>query len=270
MKPNTLPSMKLPRLAICLSLFSLAQSTLAQQPLPKPVPPPVLVGAEAVRDIPEEKPFILSFPGGTVQEFVRAVEQATASPFNLIIPGHAKDLTIPPVNVREVTLTPLLNALSAASRETKPVLASANVTARPQPGFGGIEYRNTGFQFTRTPGTVGSPVWQLTVEKVTPLPEPAPAPQAPRIARFYQLKPNLEAGLKVEDITTVARTAWTMMKLDAKDIPDLKVHEETGLLIAVGSESALSVIESVLQELPKKYEEKRPLPPGVPQVPRVR
>ncbi len=262
--------MKLHRLVLCLSLFSLAQSTLAQQPLPAPAQSRPVAGAAAAPESPAEVPFILNFPGGTVQEFVKAVELATALPFNLIVPEHAKDLVIPPVNVREVTLTPLLNALSASSRESRPVLASMNVSARPQPGFGAIEYRNTGFQFTRTPGTIGSPVWQLTVEKVSTL--PVPTPEAPRTARFYQLKPNLEAGLKVEDITTVARTAWTMMKLDAKDIPELKVHEETGILIAVGSESALSVIQSVLQELPTKRSEQNrpPSPVGAPQAPRVR
>ncbi|HEX2750849.1 MAG TPA: hypothetical protein VHM91_22780, partial [Verrucomicrobiales bacterium] len=103
--------MKLPRLVLCLSLFSLAQSTFAQQPVPpqqllqqqsaRQGPSGSAVGATAAPESPAEVPFILNFPGGTVQEFVKAVELATASPFNLIIPQHAKDLMIPPVNVKE-------------------------------------------------------------------------------------------------------------------------------------------------------------------------
>jgi hypothetical protein len=277
MKTTNSLCMKIRPLLAVLPILALSPVLTFAQSQPRP---PVPGGGIAVNGVaqppaakPDEKPFTLNFKGGPVEEFVKAVETASGEPFNVIIPNSAQDLVIPPVRVREVTLSPLLGALSASSREQKPVIVNQSSQGGRSPGMLGsssIQYQNTGFAFSPTPGSGGSGVWQLTVEKVQQLPE-LPASLAPRpIAHFYQLKPHLEAGLKIEDITTVAETAWKMMKLDAKDIPNMKVHEETGLLIAVGTESALSVIDSVLKELPRKetwnqwQRENRP-PAGGPQ-----
>jgi hypothetical protein len=247
------PVMKLRYLLPILPVLALTPAvTLAQQPPPqqRQISPAAVGIASGSVTAPaskkEEKSFSLTFQGGPVEDFVKAVETASGEPFNVIIPASAQDLTIPPVRVKEVTLSPLLNALSSSSREQKPVLVSQSRVGGQ--ATASIQYHETGFTFTPTEGSGGSVVWQLTVQKSAELPERAQTPSA----RFYQLKPNLESGLKVEDIITVAQTAWKMMKLDAKEIPDLKVHEETGILIAVGSESALGVIESVLRELPRK------------------
>jgi hypothetical protein len=282
MKTTRIPSFMNPRILLTvLPLLALTPAvSFGQEPLAPPrtsappqpaktVPvPQVNISVDPAEPKEDEKPFSLNFPGGLVQDFVEAVEQASRAPFNVIIPTSAQDLEMPPVKVREVTLTPLLGALSASSREQKPVPV-AQQRAIGGGGFGGgaashFEYRSTGFNFAPTPGAGGSVVWQLTVDRLNPPPAPVPAAVVPPMARFYQLKPNLEAGLKIEDITTVAETAWKMMKLDKKDIPEMKVHEETGLLIAVGSESALSVIDSVLVQLPKKYPDNHPPTPGQP------
>jgi hypothetical protein len=264
MKTTSLRPMKHTRLITCLSLLALVPASLAQQPRPATALPPGGLAPSTAAVSQTEKPFSLNFPGGTVQEFVDAVETSSGEPFNVIIPESATDLRIPPVRVREVTLSPLLHALSASSRERKAYVGRSNTAVAPggqSRNYSSIEYADTGFTFAA--GTAGSQVWQLNVDKVTPLPEAPPPIGPPPVARFYQLKPNLEAGLKIEDITTVAQTAWKMMKLDEKQIPELKVHEETGILIAVGSEEALSVIDSVLRELPKK----QPAAPASPPMP---
>jgi hypothetical protein len=294
MKKQPSYQMKFLLTSIGLAMASLGLPTLlAQEVAPSAPPSPVRLSPSAPPPPPrvvlnqppiqtpqaDEKPFSLDFRGGSVREFVEAVEKATKEPFNVIIPESAQDLVIPPVRVREVTLTPLLTALSDSSQQRKAVATgktTVNLLGGRQetPRF---EYFNTAFKFSPTPGSAGNMVWQLTVDKVTPIPEP-PAPTP--VARFYQLKPNLEAGLKVEDITTVAQTAWAMMKLKPADIPELKVHEESGILIAVGSEVALSVIDSVLRELPKKQAammqpvgalplSQTPQTPQTPQIPQI-
>jgi hypothetical protein len=195
-----------------------------------------------------EKPFNLEFPGGPVQEFVVAVENATGAPFNVIIPSSAQELQIPPVRVKGVTLRPLLAALSQSSTQQKPVGAMRGGLP------GAVQFAETGFSFT--PSENGpQAVWQLTVRGAPDAPAPPPPPPT---VRFYQLKPILEAGLKVEDVTTAAETAWKMMKLGKEQMPELKFHEETGLLIAAGSDPALAVIDSVIAAQPGRS----PAPPS--------
>jgi hypothetical protein len=198
-------------------------------------------GNEASAARQPEKPFNLEFPGGPVQEFVMSVELATGAPFNVIIPSSAQDLEIPPVRVKGVTLRPLLAALSQSSTQQKPV---GNTVRGGFPGV--VQYAEAGFSFT--PSEEGpQAVWQLTVRGVPDAPAPPPPPPT---VRFYQLKPILDAGLKVEDVTTAAETAWRMMKLEKEQMPELKFHEETGLLIAAGSDAALAVIDSVIAAQP--------------------
>lgn len=66
------------------------------------------------------------------------------------------------------------------------------------------------------------------------------------ICRFYQLEPMLEK-YKVEDITTAIQSGWEM--LHVTKVPQLKFHPETRLLIAVGTEDNLRIIENVLKQL---------------------
>ena len=253
--------MKNARVIIILSSLAIMATSEAQQPPPENVGR-LFAAPKPVEAPPPEKTFSLNFPGGPVGEFAETVQTATGDPFNVIIPESAADLRIPPVRVRAVTLTPLLGALSASSLERKAVVVQSTGTGGK--AWQGTEYQESSFKFTPTIGSSGSIVWQLNVNKITPPPE---VPRgAPPIARFYQLKPNLDAGLKIEDITTVAQAAWTMMKLEGKEIPELKVHEETGILIAVGSVEALGVIDSMLRELPKK----QPAPaPAIEPLPRA-
>jgi hypothetical protein len=74
----------------------------------------------------------------------------------------------------------------------------------------------------------------------------------PKICRFYQLGPYL-TDYKVEDITTAVQAGWKM--LGEKQMPDgiptcaLNYHQDTKLLIAVGPERELALIDNVLSEL---------------------
>jgi hypothetical protein len=68
------------------------------------------------------------------------------------------------------------------------------------------------------------------------------------VCRFFQLGPYLQAGVKVEDITTAIETAWKM--LGENTAPKIKFHQDTKLLIAVGQVERLMVIDEVLEKLP--------------------
>jgi hypothetical protein len=69
----------------------------------------------------------------------------------------------------------------------------------------------------------------------------------PTICRFYQLAPYLEAGYKVEDITTTIETGWKMLGITRP--PELTYHKDTKVLIAVSDADKLKTIDDVLKQL---------------------
>jgi hypothetical protein len=61
------------------------------------------------------------------------------------------------------------------------------------------------------------------------------------------LSPYLDAGYKVEDITTAIKTAWDMLGIAQG--PEMKYHKDTKLLIAVGEADKLQMIDEALGQL---------------------
>lgn len=232
-----------------LTLLLLATSLLAQQPGAPGQPIGVgsaVIGHHVGKPPPHRDPnapkFDLSFGGGTPRQLVDAVEAATGERVNVIINEADKDVQLPALKMRQVTVEDLFTALEQSSRKTVPQITGTYYT-----DFGGKGARhqysmfNVSYGFTRV-GTV----WVFTNNQPVPLPDEA----LPR-TRFYQLNPYLMENIKVEDITTAIQTAWKMMaqKEATPRATELKFHPETGLLIAVGDPIQVQVIDDVLNTL---------------------
>jgi hypothetical protein len=183
--------------------------------------------------------FDLDFPGGTPRDLVKAIEKATAKPVNAIIPDDCSKLIIPGILVKNVTVAQLFEAVTLASKVTFPTVSVNYGTPGHYPIITGPSFVSSyGFRTQGTPDE--NSIWYFYWEK--------PASQ-PLYCRFYQLSPYLEAGYKVEDITTAIETAWKM--IGAYPQPEIKYHKDTKMLIAVGELDKLQMIDDALKELPK-------------------
>lgn len=82
----------------------------------------------------------------------------------------------------------------------------------------------------------------------------------PKTCRFYNLAPYLET-YKVEDVTTAIQTGWKM--LGEVSPPVISYHKDTKLLIAVGEQGKLILIDEVLRQLsnPVPKSDAKPSPP---------
>jgi len=183
--------------------------------------------------------FDLNFPGGTPRQLVEAIEKASGRPLNAIIPDEEANLKLPQLKMRSVTAPELFDALTAASVRSERHLGG---DYKSIPG-GGIGRAIETFQIQYGFKTNGKPnddsVWYFYAYNFFPVVEA-------RACRFWQLSPYLET-YKVEDITTAIQTGWKM--LGEEDPPTISFHKDTKLLIAVGEESKLRMIDSVLQQL---------------------
>lgn len=205
---------------------------------PYSVPPPE--GYVLVKNTNSMAKFDLDFSGGTPKDVVKAVEKATGKPLNAVIPDNCADLKIPAVSVKNVTTAELFAALKQVSKTTRRYCV-INATSGMEEermervstyGFQteGIPHENSIWYFIKE-GEDGGP-YIIT---------------SPPVCRFYQLSPYLEAGYKVEDVTTAIETGWKMLGITRT--PEISYHKDTKVLIAVGDLDKLKTIDDLLKQL---------------------
>jgi hypothetical protein len=202
-------------------------------------------GYVLVKDTNSLPKFDLDFPGGMPKDLVRAVEKATDKPLNVIIPDDCADLKIPHFSVKNVTVEQLFKILTLASKSTRRYDLMDPTTG----GISGQEHASTyGFQTEGVPNeqSIWFFNWDRNVEPFQVI--------ASKVCRFYQLSPYLEAGYKVDDITTAVETGWKMFGVT--NAPQISYHKDTKVLIAVGEQDKVNLIGDVLKQLSTTPKEK--------------
>jgi hypothetical protein len=238
-------------IAFAVSLPVLAFALAYAQPAayPPTTPPANQMGRyiwlPATNSLPK---FDLNFPGGTPGQLVKALAEATDEPLNTVIPKEYAELNIPAFSVRNVTVAQLFDALTLASKATQ-----RYDVIDPLVGNGGYVDRTSTYGFrTDSPPNTNS-IWFFTKEGGD---TGLFIVVSSTVCKFYQLSPYLEAGYKVDDITTAVGTAWKM--LGVTNPPTLSYHKETKVLIAVGEEDKVNLIGDVLTQLPQGKPKDKP------------
>lgn len=215
---NMLPMKRCLLLLLASALWFPTTLPAQEAPRPRALTPPGVSPPPTTSDLTR---FDLDFPGGTPEELVRAIGQASGRPLNAIVPKEQAEVELPPLRMKGVTVPRLFEALKAAS--TRTVVTSMATF-----------HLSYGFEICGT--TTDDSVWYFVYDKPIVRPE----------HRFYQLAPYLEA-YKVEDITTAIQTGYKM--LGEKSPPTISFHKDTKLLIAVGEGDKLQLIDDVLKQL---------------------
>ena len=227
----------------------------AQEP---PAHRPPVATAKSLEFPPEEAPsapprhpgfssFNINFLGGPPAKLVQMITNQIRKPVNVIIPPEHSNTELPPLNLNGVTVPQIFEALGEASQRTVTYVTGSTKMPGGNPQY---QRGTTGFGFKTTGPLREDSIWHFFVENSgePPKPPPAPEPKKATMCRFYQLGPYLGGGTKVEDITTALETAWKMM--GENTAPEIKFHQDTKLLIAVGQPDRLLLIDEVLQKLP--------------------
>ena len=162
--------------------------------------------------------FDLSFGGGTPQKLVSEMERAGGLKLNVLIPPDLADSRMPPMELRSVKLEDVFDSLNLFSRDS--------------------------MQWIRTGGSDGGKpnVWVLA------------RPRDTRKTQAFYVG-HLLQKFKIDDITTAVKTTWQLGGKDAKT--ELKYHQDTQLLIALGSPAQLSTAAEVLAQLKLAIEPSR-------------
>ncbi len=159
--------------------------------------------------------FDLSFGGGTPQKLVSEMEKASGLKLNVLIPPELTDARIPPMELRSVSVESVFDSLNVIGRNSMNSMAWIRATG----GNGNI--------------------WVL-----------ARAADNRKTQAFYV--GHLLKKFKIDDITTAVQTTWQLGGKEAK--AELKYHQETQLLIALGHPEQLNTTENVLAQLERAIE----------------
>ena len=230
------------------------------QPGPSDMPPPTANGAGKYIWVAETNTlpkFDLEFSGGTPQQLVDTIEKVTDKPLNTVIPDDCRDLEIPAFSVKNVTVAQLFGALGQMSKkDVRYIILEPESQYTTVPS--GVYAGTTSYGFKTEGIPTESSIWYFYWERGSAAMGNELAPWqvlSSTVCNFYQLDPYLEAGYKVDDITTAVGTAWKMLGIT--NPPAINYHKETKLLIVVGKQDQVDLVADVLKQLQLK----KPKPP---------
>jgi hypothetical protein len=191
--------------------------------------------AAAKANAPALTKFNLDFPGGTPKQLVAAIEKAMGKPLNAIIPDEISQTKIPAIKVNNVDVPQLFNA----------VVNMSFVYDNAAPGMERRVLSSYGFE--TKDGDIrrvsDDAIWYFSVYE-------APKQPARKYCQFYPLADYLDAGITVDDITTVIQSGWKMAGIQTA--PELKYHKETKMLMAYGEIEEMKIVGEALQALKPK------------------
>lgn len=209
------------RIYLCLLFGFLALSTHGAEPpgidpatgMPFRVPPPGGL-------------FDLNFRGGTANELVIAMQDAGGKKPNLLLSPGAEKIILPPLQLREVTISQVFDALSRLMRSERVIF----IATAAAPG--------------------GAPIWTMHRDN----------PQTSRICKVFYVGDLLQK-YKIDDITTAIQSVWKMEGAEG----ELKFHQDTQLLIACAAQpERLRTISEILAELKSGTSGAKSEPGGTP------
>jgi hypothetical protein len=178
-------------------------------------------------------------------------------PLNAIVPDEYANVRLPALEMKNVNVPQLFNALAAASRKSEPLPSSSPAFVPGYlPGLSQSATTSYGFRTESGVAITDDSIWCFYVEKPVLAPPSSPA----KVCRFYSLAPYLERGATVDDITTAIETGWKM--LGDTSPPAIRFHKDTKLLIAVGEPGKLEIIDAVLKALEGSKPKPKPLVPA--------
>jgi len=199
-------------------------------------PPPTNPGRRATpaAPLPEPKPINLDFRGGTATEYINALRKATTD-VNIVVMSDLSSIQVPPVTLKNVNPASAIDILRSIPQD--------------QPG----RHVEINFKEDRPKSPEQLPVFTVSANIIANSVQGRRIGEQTTVASISDL---LEGKLKAADLLTAVQTALEMLKNEAQPA-QIRFHEETGLLIARGSDEQIAAITMVLRQIREKVERDR-------------
>jgi hypothetical protein len=171
----------------------------------------------------------LRFRGGTAAQYIAAIREA-AGDLNILVAPEAADVLMPPVNLKHVSVAAAIRLLEDEANETPDRRVWLIVTELP--------LYATGEQQT----------YQVSAQIRS---------HRKRIPDAYVWTVSNLLGDTLSSKAVLSAVEMALDVVNSKTAPDVRFHEDTGLLIATGDVSQMETIDGVLSRLGDAAAERR-------------
>lgn len=194
----------------------------------------------------------VEFAGGTVAEFIEALRKAAApEPVNAVVSEPASKVTLAPIRLRKVALETAVQSIETAAGD-----AGGWRISRVR-----LERRD------RDPLEGESPVFSVQFEPRKRPPDLRTDAGEKPVIQVYSLrdvtdpKPGDPPGVllvqKPETVLTAIRSAIELSGGDGSSAPEIKYHQDSGLLIVRGTAEQTGLISQALDTLASDVRQRR-------------
>ncbi len=211
----------------------LSGQAFAQPPATQGQPQPVPGAAQSPfgSRSKQSKTFDVTFAGGTLEQYIETLRAASKdTPVNVMLSDDVRDVRIPKVTLRGVSVFTAISALEKVSRSTGGSLSVSDYSNEGDDVIYSIRSNNAGVQ--QYPG--GTPGSRLVVSLSNLV--PADLDAAKRDERLSVVLSAIEAALRLG-------------REEKSEVPAIALHKETGLLMVLGSSEDRQTVVSVLSEM---------------------
>jgi hypothetical protein len=203
------------------------------------------MGKQQIRSSATELPpgplVTVKFPGGSLRDYIGAVQKAAApADVNVVPPPDANDVKLPEISLKGVTVRSALEAVQwavfdNAGSSAYQVYVNVN-DGDTSPVYAVYRTNNpTVLDARRRAQEHGQQ--QIEVFSIRELIEPRPGTN------------NEQANAARSNVLGAIETALRMQQDDGQQPPDVKLHQETSLLIVRGTPDQINIVRNVLARM---------------------
>lgn len=207
-------------------------------------PAPLQPGGRSGPALPRGPLITVNFPGGTMRDYVALVQKAAApSQVNVVQPPNAAEMKLPEISLKEVTVKSALEAIQWALYDEygNPqfgIQASSN-DGDTTPLYAVVVLRNVQQQMGRPQGVPRSQEQRSQIEVFS-------------IRELIEGRGGGEGDEAKQgraNVLSAIEAALRMQRDEGQPPPEIKLHQETSLLIVRGTQDQINIVRSVLNRL---------------------
>jgi hypothetical protein len=189
----------------------------------------------------------VNFKGGTLAEYVKALRAATSEPVNIALQGEAASIRVEPMELRDVGIEAALHAAlggSVGRMVMEPDGTQSQVILNTIASSGG-----------------GDGPMVFSVSREVQRASGGRSPIKGNMVEVYSLQPLVQPGAGgKEDAAVVAltaiETALALTQEEGGSEPEIKFHQDSGLLLVRGTGPQVSLVGQVVKRLTSDHDQR--------------
>lgn len=196
----------------------------------------------------------VNFPGGSVDAYVRVLRESCKEPVNVVVSKAAAGIELAPVQLRDATLDAAVEAIQAAAGASNAdgswfISSASKVRAPGSARVFLVDYRSRAASMK--PAATGVPASDDDLSRIEVI----------SIRQITTPQPGEPAGFTLverpEVVLSAVEAALAMGDRDGASKPEVRYHQDSGLLIVRAGPSQMRAIQQAVSEISADVKRRR-------------